>query len=221
MWVNYPMIRWFFSQRGRLIDNWSWTEVKRVIVIRLSISLYLSISPSRPRHSISLPSSSLSVSPTHPLLFPLSNPLHSRHLPSPTRRLPIAPRGLSHWLPSLSLRNDFVTLLAKSWCQSPSAARPLGAPITSMACVKHIHTHKQALLARGQGQKLINQILLSAVKLLSLPACILNKTALKHINTQADTHPKHWAIGQKHQASLGFGTVSVCVHARFCLWECV
>lgn len=91
----------------------------------------------------------------------------------------------------------------------------------------------KALLVKGRGQKLINQILLSALKPLFLPACIRNKTALKYINTQADTHPKLWAIGQKHQATLRFGTwervsvcpcmfvfVSVCVCAFVCLSLC-
>lgn len=85
---------------------------------------------------------------------------------------------------------------------------PLGSPPNFNGLCQ---THTQPLLARGQGQKLINQILLSAVKPLSLPACILNKTALKYINTQTDTHPKHGITGQKHQARLRFGTVQVCV----------
>lgn len=211
------MIGWFFSQSGGLIDNWCWTEVKRVIVSRLSLSLYLSVSPSHPRHSFFLPSSSLSVSP---LSLPLFNPLPSPHLPTLTRFLPMAPEGFSHWLPFLSLRNDFVTLLAEGWCQSPSPAHPPGAPPTSMACVKH--THMQTLLVRGQGQKLINQILLSAVKPLSLPACILNKTALKHIDTHTATRiPSTEPLARNTRLVWGLGQCGyACTHAFVCESVC-
>lgn len=74
---------------------------------------------------------------------------------------------------------------------------------TSIANVKH--THPQTLGVEGRGQKLINQILLSAVKLLFLPACFLHKTALKQTHIQTLSH---WP-----ETGSGLGALHVCAWA--------
>lgn len=78
----------------------------------------------------------------------------------------------------------------------PSISTPTSQ--TSMACVKHTQTQTDQV--RGRGQKLINQILLSAVKLLSLPACTLHKTALKHKNIP---NTVSWARNTRPVRDLG------------------
>lgn len=138
----------------------------------------------------------LFICPSLPYLFllPVSlyNPFPPPYLPPRPALPPGSRRALSLASPHIPLeRLCDATGLELMPISIPS--QPSGTTITptlsisiptsqtSMACVKHTHTQTDQL--GGRGQKLINQILLSAVKLLSLPACTLHKTALKHKKT--------------------------------------